>query len=133
MFDERCDSPADHEVGRASYRDRPQGSVSGHAPTHHHTHGSTINLTRPRSRVPAWFQLGHGFSAAVSRQRRRHGLDRPPRFLVLAPLAAPGKFRQTLCAGDFVDGRAVIDYGLISDDLRAELEAGCARLLGGLQ
>jgi hypothetical protein len=79
-----------------------------------------------------WFQLKNGYTASVSRQRRKHGCDQPPRFIVLAPMP-PGKFlRPTLCAGDFVDGRCVIDHGVIGEELRAQLEVECAKVLGGV-
>jgi hypothetical protein len=51
---------------------------------------------------------------------------------VLAPLRAGESFRHTLCAGDFANGRAVLDYGMISSELRDLLEAGCAKVLGAL-
>jgi hypothetical protein len=78
------------------------------------------------------FALMHGFSAQVSRRRRRRGVAQAPRFIVLAPLRAGESFRHTLCAGDFANGRAVLDYGMISSELRDLLEAGCAKVLGAL-
>jgi hypothetical protein len=75
------------------------------------------------------FELVRGFSAQLGRRRKRRGLVQPPRFLVLAPMRPGETFRHTLCAGDYRYGRAELDYGMISSELRDLLEAGCARVL----
>lgn len=76
-----------------------------------------------------WFQLDGGYTATVAPQRRKQGRDRPPRFLVLAPMQPGQHWRRTLCTGSVIDGRCVVDHGLISDALRAQLETNCARVL----
>lgn len=83
------------------------------------------DATRPGFRA-SWFPLPHGCSGSVNDQRRKHGRRRPPRFLVLAPPRRSGDFRATLCSGDYVDGRCVLDHGVIDDQLRDALERECA-------
>lgn len=74
-----------------------------------------------------WIELGHGYTASIGRPRRKHGVVQAPRFLVLAPSKIPNRLRPTLCAGSFVDGCAIVDHGVLSDELRRRLESAFER------
>lgn len=76
-----------------------------------------------------WVELSRGLSLTIAPQRRLHGVSRPPRFLVLAPAREPDRLRPTLCVGDFVAGRCVVDHGVLDEALRPELEKACAKAL----
>ena len=81
--------------------------------------------------IQAWFPLPHDCIGSIKEQRRRNGVKPPPRFIVLGPAPALTRFRPTRCAGSYVDGRAVVDSGVLSESMRLELEKECAHALRG--
>lgn len=70
-----------------------------------------------------WVNLAKSYDVLFGRQRRRAGVDRPPRFLMLGPLRAADGIRPTHCAGNIIAGRAVVDYGVLSESMRSRLES----------
>lgn len=74
-----------------------------------------------------WFDLGRDLRVCFGPSTRKHGVTQPRRFIVLGPKPLdPNGYmkgvRPTRCAGAWIDGRAVIDFGMLGPALLRELE-----------
>jgi len=68
--------------------------------------------------------LGRGYTATVSRLRRKDGVRSRERVLVFRPKAvAYGWTSVVFAEGDLVDGQVVIDRGMLGAQLKAAIEA----------
>lgn len=71
-----------------------------------------------RSKLP-WYPVGNGFVAHAGRTRGKKGRIR---FLLLAPPKPGVALRATAAAGDIVDGRCVVDHGVLGPEQRDAIE-----------
>jgi hypothetical protein len=72
-----------------------------------------------------WLALSGGYVAQLSQLRAKRGVKPPFRFLVLGPSPTARGVRPLVCSGSLVDGYALLDAGVIDEQMRKVLEAKC--------